>query len=142
TNNDPADALYPLDMPGSVAIYDTAIQKEVGRYEFRLADNSATNYPYALTVMSDGSKAYVASQRDAAVYVLNTKDATKPTLAATLPTGSHPDALLLNKSQSRLFVANAQSDTVSIVDTATDKIISTILLRPEVAKDVPAATPT
>ncbi|QOV92563.1 bifunctional YncE family protein/alkaline phosphatase family protein [Humisphaera borealis] len=49
--------------------------------------------------------------------------------------------LLLNKTQSRLFVANAHSDTISVIDTAADKVIHTILVRPQVAKDLAGATP-
>src|SRR5581483_11234164 len=53
-----------------------------------------------------------------------------------------PISLLLNRDQSRLFVANAQSDTVAVVDTRRDKVATTILLRPEIARDVTGATPT
>lgn len=141
-NNDPSAFKVIFDHPGSVAIYDTESEEEIGRYEFKESHNGTPNYPLALAARSDGSKLYVASERDAAVYVLNTTDPAHPKLAGQIETGSHPDALLFNKAQSRLFVANASSDTVSIVDTGTDKVLSTILLRPEVAKDVAGATPT
>jgi len=70
--------------------------------------------------MSNGSKAYVSSERDGAVYDLNTSDPTNPTLTAAIPTGANPDSVLLNQAQSLLYVANAGSDTVSVVNTATD----------------------
>jgi YVTN family beta-propeller protein len=140
-NNNPSELPIPFFHPCSMSIYDIQTEEEIGRYEFT-SHNNTPNFPLAITATSDGKKVYVASERDAAVYVLDASDPAHPKLAQTLPTGAHPDALLLNKSQNRLFVANAHSDTVSIVDTATDKIISTILLRPEVARDVPGATPT
>ena len=59
-----------------------------------------------------------------------------------ISTGANPDALLLNKAQSRLYVGNAGSDTVSVIDTANDRVIATVLLRPEIAKDLSGATPT
>jgi YVTN family beta-propeller protein len=142
-NNDTRAAKgQPYKLPGSMAIYDTADGKEIGRFEFSESFGGTPNFPMAIAVLSDGSKVYVASQRDAAVYVLKTVESIKPRLSATLPTGAHPVALLFDKSQSRLFVANAQSDTVSVVDTRSDQIISTILLRPEIAKDVTGRRPT
>jgi YVTN family beta-propeller protein len=75
------------------------------------------------------------------VYVLNTAVSGEPKLITKIETGAHPVALLLDKAQSRLFVANASSDTVSIIDTRSDQVVHTILLRPEIAKDVAGATP-
>jgi DNA-binding beta-propeller fold protein YncE len=51
-------------------------------------------------------------------------------------------ALLLNRAQTTLFVANAQSDTISEVNTATNAIKNTILLRPAGASSLPGVTPT
>ncbi len=44
--------------------------------------------------------------------------------------------------QSRLFVANAHSETVSVVNTATDTVAHTILLQPTGAHGLPGVTPT
>jgi YVTN family beta-propeller protein len=140
-NNDPVSAKLPFQKPGSIAIYDATVGKEIGRFEFADSFGGTPNFPLALAALHDGSKLYVASQRDAAVYVLDTADASQIKLVSTIATGAHPISLLFDKSQSRLFVANAHSDTVSIVDTKTDKVAHTILLRPEIAKDVAGATP-
>ncbi|HXE54358.1 MAG TPA: beta-propeller fold lactonase family protein [Tepidisphaeraceae bacterium] len=141
-NNDPHPSNgMPFKVPGSIAIYDTARKQELGRFEFTDSFGGMPNFPLALAVLNDGSKLYVASQRDSAVYVLKTSAPSDVTLASTIPTGSHPVSLLLDRTQSRLFVANAQSDTVSVVDTTTDKVIATVLLRPEIARDVVGATP-
>ena len=141
-NNDPLTAgAKPFQMPGSVSIYDAAEGRELGRFEFVDSHGGTPNFPLAVAVLRDGSKAYVASQRDAAVYVLNTTDPAHPRLLSAIATGAHPISLLLDRSQSRLFVANAHSDTVSVVSTATNQITSTVLLRPEIAKEIPGATP-
>jgi YVTN family beta-propeller protein len=132
----------PFASPGSVAIYDTGKGEEVGRYTFANSFFGTTNFPLAICALNDGSKVYVASERDNAVYVLDAHEVAKPTLAATIPTGTHPTALILDKAQQRLFVANADSDTVSVVDTKTDKITSTLLVRPSVARELPGCTPT
>jgi YVTN family beta-propeller protein len=140
-NNDPVSTKAPFQTPGSIAVYDTSTDKEIGRFAFDHSPGMTPNFPLAIAALKDGSKLYVASERDAAVYVLDTREAAQPRLRSKIATGAHPVSLLLDKSQSRLFVANASSDTVSIVDTRTDQVVHTILMRPEIAKDVPGATP-
>ena len=140
--NQHASGENPYDSSGSVAVVETSTGEEVGRYTFRDSFHGTTNYPLAICALHDGSKVYVGSERDNAVYVLRTVTPTKPTLVATIAVGTHPTALLLDRSQRRLFVANADSDTVSVVDTATDRVVSTLLMRPSVARDLAGCTPT
>jgi len=49
----------------------------------------------------------------------------------TIPTGLHPSGMTVSKTGKFVYVANANSDTVSVIETATDKVIETILCRPE-----------
>ena len=139
--------------PGALVIFNAATGAMLGRYAFTnlgLTGAAATtpNFPLSVAALADGSKVYVSTQRglsgpqDGAVYVLNTTNPALPTLAATLPTGAHPDGLLLNKAQTTLYVSNAHSDTVSVVGTADDSLKGTILLRPTSALALPGATPT
>src|SRR5262249_54940155 len=137
-NNDPGS----FSVPSSVALYDTATMAEVGRFSFTNSFSGTPNFPMSIAALVNGSRAYVASQRDGAVYALNTTDPHAPSFADTIPTGSHPDALLLNASQNRLFVANGHSDTVSVINTANDKVIATLLLRPDRLQGIAGATPT
>ncbi|MDB5297217.1 MAG: Phosphoesterase family, partial [Phycisphaerales bacterium] len=129
-----------LGFPASVSVHDAASGAELGRYAFK-TDAGLSNYPLAVAVNDDGSRLYVGSQRDDAVYALDASDPAAIKPRATIATGSHPVGLLLDKARARLFVANAHSDTVSVVDTATDKVAHTILLRPQVAQDLAGATP-
>jgi YVTN family beta-propeller protein len=141
-SNNAAGGSDPYRMSGSVAIYDPPAKKELGRYTFSQSHGGTSNFPLGLAAIADGSKVYVAAERDDAVYVLDTHDPARPALRATLHTGAHPVSVLLSRDQSRLYVANSLSDTISIVDTKADRIISTVLLRPAVAKDLPGVTPT
>jgi YVTN family beta-propeller protein len=136
--------------PGSLVIYDlkakpsaaeiarVALSKSfgplMGSMEFR-----PTTFPFAVAALSDGTKAYVTSQRDGDVYVV---DVPLAKVVRTLSSGSHPVALLLDKSQRHLFVANAHSDTVSIFNTVDDSLAGTLVLRPTDAEGLPGATPT
>lgn len=50
---------------------------------------------------------------------------------ATIEVGLRPGGMTLSKGGKRLFVANASSDSVSVIDTTTDKVVETILCRAE-----------
>jgi len=114
-----------------------------GRYTFMDAANTNTPcFPLAVAVKSDGNTAYVASERDGCVYVMDTTDPAHPALSFTIKGLCHPAALLLNNAQTLLYIANAGSDTVSVVNTATNNIISTILLRPSNVSNLPGVSPT
>jgi len=45
--------------------------------------------------------------------------------------GLHPCGVVLNRDASRLFVANANSDTVSVIDAASNRTVETIAVAPE-----------
>ena len=49
----------------------------------------------------------------------------------TIVVGLHPSGMVISKTGKFVYVANANSDTISVIDTATDKVIETINCRPE-----------
>ena len=49
----------------------------------------------------------------------------------TISVGLHPSSVVASKTGKFVYVANANSDTVSVIDTATDQVIETINCRPE-----------
>ena len=152
--------------PGSLVVYDTAapgvITKTLPTTKNSPAaapapetsrlllgtPGSNTNYPYAVAALANGSKVYVSSQRDDAVFVLNTQNPEVPTLTKTITSGAesgtqaHPVFLLLNKAQTKMFVAYAGGDSVGTVDTGTDTLLTTLSLRPKGATTLPGVTPT
>lgn len=123
------------DLKGSLSILDTETNKLVGKV-------ALPGFPYAVAVMAEfrdtDKKVYVSSERDGVVSVVDSKSLQ---VTGSIKTGVHPVALLLDKAQKRLFVANAGSDTISIVDTATDKVTTTVPLRPGDVRGLPGATP-
>jgi YVTN family beta-propeller protein len=132
----------PYKLSGSVAIYDRAAKVELGRYVFSASYGGTSNFPLGIAALSDGSKAYVAAERDDCVYVLDTRDPSHPGLGATISTGAHPVSVLLSRDQSRAYVANSLGDTISVIDTHSDRVIGTITLRPRLVRDLPGVTPT
>jgi YVTN family beta-propeller protein len=47
-----------------------------------------------------------------------------------IPTGLHPSDLVLSKDGRQLYVANANSDTISVIDTVSHQVVQTIGVRP------------
>ena len=139
----PAGFYLNLNIPhASLSVIDRASGTELGRYTFLTDPVGLYNFPFAVAALNDGSKTYVGSLRDGAVYVLNTSAPAKITLQAAIVTGSHPLGLLLNAAQDTLYVANANSDTITAISTATDTISAVVNLRPNGAKGLPGVTPT
>jgi YVTN family beta-propeller protein len=66
---------------------------------------------------------YVSSQRDGQVIGVTTGGR-----QTVIPVGDGPNALLLSSDQTRLFVSNGNSDSISVIDTGSDGVVMTILL--------------
>jgi YVTN family beta-propeller protein len=79
-------------------------------------------YPFWV-VIKGNTTAYVSSQRDQEVDVV---DIGVPAVVARIPVGRQPNKMILDRAGDRLFVANGNDDTVSVVDTATNKVTETI----------------
>jgi YVTN family beta-propeller protein len=121
---------------GSLSILDTTANRVVGKVP-------VGGYPYSVAAVTAGPaadrKVYVTSERDGVVSVV---DPAAGRVSGQVATGDHPVALLLSRDQARLFVANAGSDTVSVVDTGADRVTQTFPLRPDDARGLPGCTPT
>ena len=99
----------------------------------REGDGEPFIYPYAVVVVpQQGSsvKAYVSCWNDGSVAVVQSGK-----LLSRVPVGRHPTAMLLNPARTRLYVANSDDDSVSVIDTQTDKELDRINVR--LSEDVP-----
>ncbi len=85
--------------------------------------------PYGVAVTPDGATAFVSNQGANTVSVLDISGVT-PTVRTTVTVGTHPNAEVLDAAAHRLYVANGDSDQVSVVDTSTYQVVSTIDLAP------------
>jgi YVTN family beta-propeller protein len=131
-NNQTASA---TDLKGSVSLYQTDTGKEL----FSLP---VSGFPLACAYITKGqnadAKAYVASERDGRLDVIDLKS---KKVSRTITVGQAPQALVFNRAQTRLYVSNAASDTISIINTQTDKVLDTISLRPNDLRGLPGAGP-
>jgi YVTN family beta-propeller protein len=99
-------------------------------------------FPLDLAVLTKGPnkdrKLYVTSEREGSVTVLDPETLQE---LKTIRTGEQPTHMLLNRDQSRLYVSNTNSDTVSVIDTNQDAVISTLVVRPAEQRGLPGANP-
>jgi YVTN family beta-propeller protein len=78
---------------------------------------------YSCLLSPDEKSLYVSLFGGNAVAVVDVPSATIRTM---IQTGSHPNELLMNRRGSILYVANANDNSVSIVNTLTNKVIETV----------------
>lgn len=77
------------------------------------AGQPASGYPEAVVIGRDGKTAYVAAQGLNAVIGLDTATGA---VTSTTPVGDHPVALSLGEHGRQLYVANANDDSLSVLD--------------------------
>jgi len=78
---------------------------------------------YSCILMPDEKILYISLWGMTKVAAYNT---VTNQIESTINTGDHPNELLLNKKGTILFVANANENTVSVIDTKAGKVIETI----------------
>jgi DNA-binding beta-propeller fold protein YncE len=83
----------------------------------------ASSFPYGLALDESRKHLYVSLWSKAKVAVVNTETFE---VAGHWPTEDHPNELLLSKGGKVLFVANANRNTVTVIDTEKGKSIETI----------------
>ncbi|HTD85513.1 MAG TPA: beta-propeller fold lactonase family protein, partial [Candidatus Binatia bacterium] len=98
---------------------------------------SADPFPYTCLIDEKRERLYVSLWAQAAVAVINLKD---NEIVARWKTEEHPNEMLLSKSGKYLFVANANRNTVSILDTDSGRIKETLLAE-LVPNSPPGSTP-
>jgi YVTN family beta-propeller protein len=121
-------------------INDLRGERRLIRVELKRSSNPDHNvYPYGIAVKSDNpsaatafkpnarvSKVYVSCWNDSSVAVVDPKT---PEKVSYVTVGRHPTKLLMSSDETRLFVANSNDDSVSIIDTGADKEVERINVR-------------
>ena len=77
----------------------------------------------------------------AATGTVSRVDLLKRQVTATISVGLHPSAILWDETSQRLFVANGNQESVSVIDTRTDRVINTFSIQPFYIR-VPGIAPT
>ena len=116
----------------SISVVDIASRVKIAELDLRPGKSDASKkgvaggeYPFWVVIKGD-EKAYVSSVRDREIVVVGLKagagDAAR--VVTRIPVRGTPNKMILNRSGSRLYVACDNSDSVAIVDTQSDRLIS------------------
>ncbi len=99
-----------------------------GKIDIAKAGIPGGEYPFWVVVKGVGASttAYVSSIRDREIVTVNLNGGPVPKVRARIHVKGQPNKMTLNKAQSLLYVVEDQSDTVDVIDTATNTIIETI----------------
>ena len=105
-------------------ITDLRGERKLHRIDLR-HDGKELIYPYGVVLLPGAQfKIYVSCWNDDTVAVINPFHGERALVR--VPVGRHPTAMLLNPERTRLYVANSNDDSVSVIDTKTDREIERI----------------
>ncbi len=114
----------------SVSFVDVAQRKVTheldlrpGKINAKQAGVPGGEYPFWIAVKSNGA-AYVSALRDREVVAIEL--GAHPAVTARIKLAGNPNKMTLNRNGSRLFVAADNSDSVTIIDTATNRAVEQI----------------
>lgn len=116
------------EMAGSLSVIDL----ESGALEKKIR---LPGFPYGIAIA--GGKAFVTSERDGCVTAIDvatgqTKD---------IRTGDNATSIIANKGQTKLYVSNSNSDTISVIDAKSERVVKTLLVHPAELRGFPGCTP-
>jgi YVTN family beta-propeller protein len=114
----------------SVSIVDTDTRQVLQEVKFFVPGSKVATgeYPFYVAIKSTKSgaatKVFASSQRDDEVLAVDIA-----TQAVTrIPVGSQPNKIQLSPDENLLYVANGNSDSVSVIDTISNKVVQIINL--------------
>lgn len=81
---------------------------------------------HGIAIVPNSGKGYISSGKDTTVTVFDLKTFT--VIAKITTTGLNPDAILFDPYSNKIFTFNGKSNNSTVIDPATDKIITTISL--------------
>jgi YVTN family beta-propeller protein len=107
-------------------------ERALTRCDLRRAGSAQFMYPYGVVALpargsSETSKVYVSCWADASIAVVDPRKPEKP--IAYVAVERHPTAMILNQASTRLYVVNSNADSVSVIDTTSDREIERINVR-------------
>ncbi|MEH2001315.1 MAG: beta-propeller fold lactonase family protein [Nostoc sp.] len=114
----------------SISIVDTPTRKVTKEIKFfRAGDKIATGeFPFDVAIKStekgQAAKVFISSQRDNEVVAVEIASGK----ITRIPIGSQPNKVLLSADQNRLYVANGNDDSISVIDTNSNRVVQTISL--------------
>ena len=112
------DAITAVDLAGRKVAAELDLRP--GKSDAAQGGKAGGEFPYWVAVRGN-DRAYVSSVRDREVVV--TDLAEKPTVLARIALKGQPNKMTLNRAQTRLYVAEDNSDTLAVIDTASNQLL-------------------
>ena len=110
-------------------ISDLRATRHIERVSLVRPNSAQFLYPYDVRVLSNGnkvSKIYVSLWGDGSIAVVNPNLRNRVTY---IKVDRHPTLILFNNVRTRMYVVNSDADSVSVIDTVTDRVIERIDVR-------------
>lgn len=139
------DTLYTANNLGDSLgiIRNVRGERQLTRVDLRRENREHLIYPYEVLALPDAAnkgtaKVYVSCWNDATVAVIDPRKTEG--VAARIAVARHPTAMIFNGEGTRLYVVNSNADSVSVIDTSSDREIERINVR-LAEKDLIGASP-
>jgi YVTN family beta-propeller protein len=117
--------LYVTDfVSNSVSVYDAST------YDF-ITDNTNVTFAFDAALSSDGSKLYVSNwgqKQSGSPNVVTVVKSSDLSFLSNITVGKNPERIIEDAANNRLFVLNSDQETISVVDTTTDAVTTTVSL--------------
>ncbi|MDX2182152.1 MAG: bifunctional YncE family protein/alkaline phosphatase family protein [Bryobacteraceae bacterium] len=114
--------------PFGVAMNAAGTIAYVTNWGGREAKPGETTAPTGLA--ADADQVVVDARGIASTGTVTRVDLTKLAVTHTIPVGLHPMAIIWDEDRGRVYVANGNSDTVSVIDSASQRVVSTVAMQP------------
>lgn len=115
----------------SITIVNLTTNALAAELDLRPGKNGGTagtpggEYPDSVAIVAS-STAYISSERDREVVVVNISTPTAPTIAKRIAVQGLPNKMALSADQSALYVASDNADLVTAIATATNTVSATV----------------
>lgn len=125
------DTLYTANNLGDTLgiIGNLRDARRLSRVPLQREGQSNFVYPYGVAVLpgregNETAKVYVSLWNDASIAVVDPRRTDRPIAHITVE--RHPTAMIFNRAKTRLYVVNSNADSVSVIDTGTDREVERI----------------
>lgn len=129
----------------SISVIDTATSTVMSELDLRPLDGTPTAIgtaggTFPISVAIKGTTAYVGSDRDRQVVVVDISNRAAPAVITRISLPGNAQGMTLSADGSTLYVAQDNADQVAVINTATNVVINTIDTRGPASLGLPANT--
>ncbi len=118
------DSIRVLSKPATAWTKTAELDLRPGKLNSQDAGVPGGEYPFWVVIKGNDT-AYISSIRDREIVVVNIQGSS-PVVVSRIKVPGQPNKMILNRSQSTLFVAQDSTDSVGVIDTTTNQLVANI----------------